>query len=73
MRRLNAKLFLILLASVTVGGVLVHGLHAYQVYRHSGMFLREAERAGDAGQAVAEWLTGRNVVVGTRKSCPCGQ
>jgi cellulose synthase operon protein C len=49
MRRLNAKLFLILLTSVTVGGALVHGLHAYQVHRHSGMFLRESERAEKAG------------------------
>lgn len=49
MRRLNGKLFLILLAGVTVGGALVHGLHAYQVHRHSGMFLREAERAEQAG------------------------
>jgi cellulose synthase operon protein C len=49
MRRLNGKLFLILLASVTVGGALVHGLHAYQVHRHSGMFLQAAQRAQDAG------------------------
>ncbi len=49
MRRLNGKLFLILLASVTVGGALVHGLHAYQVHRHSGMFLQAAQRAEDAG------------------------
>jgi cellulose synthase operon protein C len=49
MRRLNGKLFLILLAGVTVGGALVHGLHAYQVHRHSGMFLIAADRAEQAG------------------------
>ena len=49
MRRLNGKLFLILLASATVGGALVHGLHAYQVHRHSGMFLSAAERAEKSG------------------------
>ena len=50
MRRLNGKLFLILLASVTLCGALVHALHAFQVHRHSGMFLREAERAEKSGR-----------------------
>src|SRR5580704_8125396 len=49
MRRLNTRLLLLLLAAVAVGGLIMQGLHAYQVGRQSSAFLREADRAEQAG------------------------
>ena len=49
MRRLNVKLLLILLTSAVLLGAVVHGVHAFQVRRHSGMFLREADRVAQSG------------------------
>jgi tetratricopeptide (TPR) repeat protein len=48
MRRLNSKLLLILVVAIAVGGLIISGLHAYQVGRQSTAFLREAERAEQA-------------------------
>jgi cellulose synthase operon protein C len=51
MRRLNARLLLLLLVAVAVGGLIMQGLHAYQVGRQSSAFLREADRAEQAGNS----------------------
>lgn len=45
MRRLNRRLLLLLVGSISVGGLIISGLHAYQVGRQSTAFLREADRA----------------------------
>jgi cellulose synthase operon protein C len=50
MRRLNIRLLLILLVGIAVGGAAIQGLHAFQVSRQSGAFLREAERAEQSGK-----------------------
>jgi cytochrome c-type biogenesis protein CcmH/NrfG len=48
MRRLNGKLLLLLAAGAVVCGLIIQGLHAFQVSRQSTAFLREAERAEQA-------------------------
>ena len=50
MRRLNVRLFVILLVSVGLGAALIQGVHAIQVRRHAGAFLREADRAEKEGK-----------------------
>jgi len=45
MRRFNLKLFLILVVAVAIGGAAIHGLHAFQVHRESGAYLRAADRS----------------------------
>jgi cellulose synthase operon protein C len=45
MRRLNVRLLVILVVGVAVGGAVIQGLHAFQVHRYTGAFLREADRA----------------------------
>src|SRR5580704_9323737 len=45
MRRFNLKLFLILIVAVVLGGASIHGLHAFQVRRESGAYLRAADRS----------------------------
>jgi tetratricopeptide (TPR) repeat protein len=49
MRRLNIRLLIILVAGVAVSGAIIQGLHAFQVRRHSGAFLREADRTEQLG------------------------
>jgi cellulose synthase operon protein C len=51
MRRLNGKLLLLLAAGALVGGLIIQGLHAFQVGRQSTAFLREAERAEQANNS----------------------
>lgn len=57
-RRLNGRLLLILIGVVALGGLIIHGLHVLQVGRQSSAFLREADRAEEAGnpQEAAEFL-----------------
>ncbi|HEV3300882.1 MAG TPA: hypothetical protein VG055_14630, partial [Planctomycetaceae bacterium] len=45
MRRFNLKLFLILIVAVVLGGASIHGLHAFQVHRETGAYLRAADRS----------------------------
>ena len=45
MRRFNLKLFLILIVAVVLGGASIHGLHAFQVHRELGAYLRAADRS----------------------------
>jgi Tfp pilus assembly protein PilF len=47
-RRLNVKGILFLLGGLVVFGLLTHFLHAYQVKRHAGSLLQQAERAENA-------------------------
>ena len=58
MRRLNVRRLVILLVAITVSGVVIQGLHAVQVHRQSGAFLREADRAEQSGkpQEAVEFL-----------------
>jgi cellulose synthase operon protein C len=49
MRRLNRRLLLVLLVGLVAVGAMFHGLHSLQVRRHSGSFLREADRAEQSG------------------------
>jgi tetratricopeptide (TPR) repeat protein len=49
MRRLNSRLFLLLVVAIAVGALIIQGLHAFQVGRQSSAFLREADRAEEAG------------------------
>ena len=58
MRRLNVRRLVILLVAITVCGVVIQGLHAFQVHRQSGAFLREADRAEQSGkpQEAVEFL-----------------
>jgi tetratricopeptide (TPR) repeat protein len=56
MHRLNVRLLIILLVGVVVGGGAIHGLHAFQVRRQSGAFLREVDRnekEGNTQEAIA--------------------
>lgn len=50
MRRLNIRLLIILVVVVVSAGGLIQALHAFQVRRHSGAYLREADRAEQAGK-----------------------
>ena len=50
MRRLNFRFLLILVLSIAIGGALIEGVHAVQVRRQSNAFLREADRAEEAGK-----------------------
>src|SRR5580704_5021930 len=49
MRRLNGRLFLLLIIAFAIGGLMIQGLHIFQVGRQSSAFLREAGRAEQAG------------------------
>ncbi|HET6329076.1 MAG TPA: tetratricopeptide repeat protein, partial [Planctomycetaceae bacterium] len=57
-RRLNGRLLLLLVGGIALGALIIHGLHVLQVGRQSSAFLREAERAEQAGnpQEAAEFL-----------------
>ncbi|HEV8000678.1 MAG TPA: tetratricopeptide repeat protein, partial [Planctomycetaceae bacterium] len=57
-RRLNGRLFLFLVVALGVGALVIQGLHVFQVGRQSSAFLREADRAEEAGnpQEAAEFL-----------------
>jgi tetratricopeptide (TPR) repeat protein len=58
MRRLNVRLLLVIVAILVVGGGAVQAIHVFQVRRHTGAFLREADRAEQAGdtKAAADYL-----------------
>src|SRR5580704_4870018 len=48
-RRLNGRLFLLLVVAIGVGALVIQGVHVFQVGRQSNAFLREANRAEEAG------------------------
>ena len=58
MRRINFKFLIVLVVSVAAFSAVIRWVHAFQVHRHSGMFLREAEREERAGNTseAAEYL-----------------
>ena len=51
MRRFNVRLFVILVVGFAVSGAVIQVLHAFQMHRQSGAFLREADRALQSGKA----------------------
>ena len=50
MHRLNFRLLIVLVLSAAAVGGGIQALHAFQVHRHSGALLREADRAEQGGQ-----------------------